>query len=290
MTSRWAYDGALLRRMASWGSRRGPRWFVAYAPAVVGVAAAAALPGARHAVRKNLRRVAGPRPWLRETWDVARTFASYAGSLSDALAAGGERDPRPHVIVEGSRAFEAARKIGKGLLLVTAHTGGWEVVGPVMAREFGLRLAVVMERERDREAMAVNDQARRDLGVEIFHVGDDPLSSLPLLRHLRGGGAVGIQLDRIPQGGQVAPVRFLGAPGALPAGPLRLAQLAGAPLVPVFCAREGFRAYRVQIHPPLFVARQAGPQVLAETAQILADHLGQFLEAHPTQWFHFPGR
>jgi KDO2-lipid IV(A) lauroyltransferase len=82
-------------------------------------------------------------------------------------------------------------------------------------------------------------------------------------------------------------VTLLGAPGAVPEGPLRLASAAGAPILPIFCARSGYRRYRVDVRPPVFLPRRPTERELDEAAQMLASELGRFLQAYPTQWFDF---
>lgn len=84
-------------------------------------------------------------------------------------------------------------------------------------------------------------------------------------------------------------VTLFGRPGAIPEGPLRLAQLTGAPIVPVFSARIGHRRYAVHVREPVAVLRHADDPAIDTAAQRLADALGEFVSAHPTQWFPFRG-
>ena len=114
---------------------------------------------------------------------------------------------------------------------------------------------------------------------------DDPLASLPLLRHLREGGIVGIQLDRTGRGMRAHEVELLGQRALIPAGPIRLAQISGAPVMPVFCARVGYRKYVVEAFETVQVDRHASDDERARAAQVLADCLSSFLQRHPTQWF-----
>src|SRR5207247_1079101 len=75
--------------------------------------------------------------------------------------------------------------------------------------------------------------------------------------HLRKGGFVAIQLDRTPPGMRARAVTLFGAPGSIPEGPLRLAAAARVPIVPMFCARLGFRQYVIQLSEPFFVTSRA---------------------------------
>jgi KDO2-lipid IV(A) lauroyltransferase len=278
-------DGALWRRMARWGSS-GPEWFVRVAPPVVGVMAWALAGERRRFVRDNLRRVQGRRGALRDQVDVARTFVSYASCLAEVLGSGSPRRPAPRAVVLGELHLLDALADRRGLILVTAHTAGWEAAGPLLSRDHGLRVMIVERPERDPRAGLIQDGAREGQGVLVAHVGDDPLSALPLARHLRGG-AVAFQVDRSPPQQRAREVTLFGARARLPEGPLRLAALTGAPIVPVFAARTGHRRYVVQLEPPIRMPRAPPEDAMDTAAQSLASALERFVRAEPTQWFHF---
>jgi lauroyl/myristoyl acyltransferase len=288
--SRFAHDGLFWRRLARFGAAHGPAWFVEYSPAVVGVMVALAMPSVRRTVRDNLRRIRGPVGRARDAREVASTFATYAGCMAEVLSNGSKNAELPDLGVRGKPYMDAALAAGKGVILATAHTAGWELVGPVFKERKGLEIMMVMEAERDGAARELHDRARRATGVEVAHVGADPFSSLPLLHRLRDGGALALQIDRVPEGMRGVPVRMFGETRAIPEGPLRLAQLSGAPVVPIFCARLGYRSYFAEIFEPIYIPRRPDPSVIEASAQKLADAMADFVTRHPTQWFHFGAR
>jgi phosphatidylinositol dimannoside acyltransferase len=284
-----ALEGPFWRSLARWGASRGPEWFVRASPPIVGLVACALAGDARRRVADNLRLVRGARGPVREAVDVAGTFAAYASCLAEILGAGSARGRMPEAVVWGEPNLQDAQAAGRGVLLATAHTAGWESVGALLSRDHDLRVMIAELAERDPGARAVQDDARRARGLLVAHVGDDPLSALPLARHLREGGAVALQIDRVPAGLRARNVVRFGAPARVPEGPLRLAMLTGAPIVPVFAARTGHRRYEVFVHEPIRVARAAPEAELDSAAQSLADAMQHFVRAHPTQWFHFRG-
>lgn len=286
----FAHDGLFWRRMASLGAQRLPSWWVRFSPPVFGVAAAVALPEARRAVRSNLRRIRGPRPLFRDVIDTSRTFASYAGCLAETLASGSKNDAEPHVDIVGREHVRSAMAQNRGVVILTMHTGGWEVAGPLLSAHTRLDVVIVMESEQDERARDLQDRARELGGIRVVHIGPDPLAALPLVRHLtEKKGAAAMQVDRVPSSGRALRVRLLDREGLLPEGPFRLAQLTGAPLVPVFCARLGFRKYTFEAHPAQTLPRRASADQLEAAAQHVADDMTSFLRAHPTQWFEFRG-
>ncbi|WP_394827503.1 lysophospholipid acyltransferase family protein [Pendulispora albinea] len=281
-----AHDGLFWRRIAAWGAQSGPEWWVKYSPAFFGLAGAVLVPSARRKVVANLRRIRGETSVLRNAVETGQTFTTYAGCLAEVLSNGSKNGRVPQAELIGRERVLEVAALKKGIVVVTIHTGGWETVGPLFSR-IGLRVMMAMEPERDPRARELQDEARRAAGLLVAHVGGDPLDSLPLLRHLQTGGVVALQVDRLPPGIRTESVRLLGAPGEIPLGPLRLAQLSGAPLVPIFCAREGYRRYRLEASPPIFLPRRASRDEVHDAAQKVADAVTAFLRVHPTQWFHF---
>ena len=282
-----AYDGSFWRKLARLGAQRGPEWWLCYSPPVFGLVAAIAVPSARRAVLRNLHRIRGDTGRINDVIDTARTFTTYAGALAESLASGSKNSRMPDEVLVGREHIDESVRGKKGVIIATAHSGGWEVAGPLFANHYSMEIMMVMEPERDARARQIHDEARRSIGLNVVHVGSDPLSALPLLRHLQCGQIVALQVDRVPEGMRSHRVRLLGADGTIPEGPLRLAQLSGAPILPVFCARLGFRTYLIEAHPPVYVPRRATAKESDAAAQTLADTLSAFLTAHPTQWFHF---
>jgi KDO2-lipid IV(A) lauroyltransferase len=285
--ARWALDGELWRRAARWGSTRGPAWFVRASPPVIGAVACALATERRRAVARNLQRARGSRGTVRDTLDVVRTFATYASCLAETLGAGSVHDVLPAVVIRGELHVVDACARGAGLIIATAHTAGWEAAGPLVARDLGLRVMIAESPEPDPAARRIQDEARGAHGVLVAHVGEDPLAALPLLRHLREGGAIALQVDRAPPGVRTRDVRMFGGPGRVPEGPLRLAALTGAPVVPIFCARVGYRRYLLDVRASFTLPRGAGDAELDDAAQYLADAMQDFVRSHPTDWFAF---
>jgi lauroyl/myristoyl acyltransferase len=219
--------------------------------------------------------------------DSARTFTTYASCLTEILGAGSARGRLPSVVVHGELHALDAIADKRGIILATGHTAGWETVGPLLTRDLGLRVMIAEMAERDAAAREIQDDARRAHGLLVAHVGADPLSALPLGRHLREGGAVALQIDRLPPGQRRRPVTLFGSQGYIPEGPLKLAALTGAPLLPVFAARTGHRTYVVVAGAPVRLARDASEPAVDAAAQHLASAMEAFVRAHPTQWFHF---
>jgi KDO2-lipid IV(A) lauroyltransferase len=280
-------DSALWRRAMLAGVNFGPDAWVRYSPPLFGVAFGAVLPDKRELVRANLRRILGPRPALVELADVAAVFGNYASCMTEALLLGAGRGYRLVSRSRGVENYYACLGEGRGVVVATAHTGGWEVAGPVLRGVHPGDVVVVMAPERDPRARALSDEMRGRTGVKVVHVGDDPLGALGLLHHLKRGAVVAMQMDRVPLGVRSRTVRLFGAPWDVPEGPLQIAALSGAPILPVFTRRLGFMEYEAIAMPPIRLPRRPDAAALDGAAQQLVSAFEDFVRANPTQWFHF---
>ncbi|MBI2395967.1 MAG: lysophospholipid acyltransferase family protein [Deltaproteobacteria bacterium] len=280
------YDAGFWRATARWGASRLPRWWLRWSPGPIGVGIGVAQERVRDLVRENLRLVHGQRSAVVEALDTASTLANYGHCLAEGFAAASDDPPVFRYTVEGRENLLRARDAGEGAILVTAHAGSWDVAGGVMNLR-GFDLAIAMAPERDEKARRISDEARARVGVKVFHVGEDPLSALPLAQHVRKGGAVALQIDRVPPGMRSRATTFFGKPWLVPLGPFQLAQVTGAPLIPVFTARLDYAHHLVKSEGPIFVPRRASS---AELDAAIASAMGaveRFVRRFPTQWFHF---
>jgi phosphatidylinositol dimannoside acyltransferase len=280
-------DSRFWRRAMKLGIDFGPDRFVRHSPRAIGLLFAAALPVQRRRVRDLLRRVLGPRPRHVELAETAEVFQNYASCLTEALLLGSARGYRLASSQRGAEHYYACAAEGKGVLLATAHIGGWELAGPVLTDIHPGEVVVAMRRERDERARELQDDARARTGVRVVHIGDSPFDALTLLSSLRQGSVVAMQLDRVPPGMRAREVRLFGEPWRVPEGLLKLAATSGAPILPIFTSRQGFMAYRTEVSLPVRLPRRTTEAELDQAAQALADAMASFVRAHPTQWFHF---
>ena len=148
--------------------------------------------------------------------------------------------------------LHAARARGRGVLLVTAHLGNWELGCARLAR-LGLQGAVVGYRKpRDPTARWLED-VRRTYGVTTL---PQATPARALLERLARGEALGLLADLEVRRLAGAFVPFFGRPALTMTAPAALARARGIPLLPLRCvAREGGRGpYRLAFEPPLAIA------------------------------------
>jgi KDO2-lipid IV(A) lauroyltransferase len=260
---------------------------IEHSPKLFGTAFALALPETRSQVLRNLRRIKGQRGFFKEQRDVVETFTSYAACLAESLGIERSDAQDTELVVHGEAHLKAALASAHGVILVTAHIGPWDCAARLLAKNFAADVVIVMLAEPDAQARKIHDSVRERTGVRVMHIGDHPLDALPLLRHVRSGGVLAIQLDRAAPGGRFLDVELFGGAERIPEGPFRLAALSGAPVVPIFAHRVGYFRYEFSIEAPIWVARAATQPDLEVAAAAAARSMQAFISRHPTEWFHF---
>lgn len=260
-------------------TRGGGRIWAQLSPALVGLVFAVVSRRQRQHVRRNLRTMLGPRRRWREWADVARTFMHFAASLADAVAVAGHDEVHIVLDLDGEPALREALGRGRALVLVMAHTAGWELAVAELKRRIALGAEAGVA-----QAEAANSRVVRSWsGLARFEGrtgGSNGSSSA-------GGGPGAYHVDRCASGAAQRKVRMFGRSYAFPSEPFEHAAATGASLLPVFSYRIGALHYGLYIADPIPVSRRATAGQLDRAAQRVAWELDRFLRAHPTQWFHF---
>ena len=238
-------------------------------------------PTERTVVRRNLTRILPGAPARELDALVGAVFRNFAVCFADLITANRRDDVRALVsAIEGMGALEDAVRTGRGLVVLTAHVGNWELAGRMLARDGARPTHVVVEAEAD---PAVERFLRGGEAPVRFVTRAAPTTSLALLTALRRGEIVALQGDRaLGTRGDVW-TRFFGAPAPFPLGPFVLARAAGAPVVPAFCLLDGNRRYRIVVGAPWHVHAGAETDALGRWVSVLE----AMVRRHPAQWFNF---
>jgi lauroyl/myristoyl acyltransferase len=213
--------------------------------------------------------------------------------VDSARARSGER----HVTwrLDGSDAFRDVSTCGGAALLLTAHMGNYDVAGPFFADKFGRTVHGVRRPERRaelQEYMEARRQAQASGAYRVQYNTEGGFLGVELAQALAAGEVVAIQGDRVGEGMGSVEVEWRGRLWRLPSGPLVLAQVASAPVFPVFMLRDGWRSYRILFlparppaPPPATRADRAAAQ--QEHAAWWANTLAGVLERHWPLWLMF---
>jgi phosphatidylinositol dimannoside acyltransferase len=184
-------------------------------------------------------------------------------------------------LFEGLEDLDAAVASGKGAIMVSSHSGNWDLAGAWACDRYG-GIATVAERLKPEGLYDKFVAYRESLGMEVLPHGEDA-SFRQLLRRLKEGKLVCLVADRDLSGSGV-PVDFFGETASMPAGPAMLSLMTGAPIMPVelWHVKGGLKArVRSALPEPEGVERKAR---VAALTQSMADAFADAISAHPADW------
>lgn len=244
-----------------------------------------ALRDRRHVTLANLRRalpdLAGP-----ERRAIGAESFRHLGTMSCDTISSYRFDRQElcrRLTIEGWEHLEAARAQGRGVLVMSAHLGTWEIAAHVV----GLYAEPmhVIGRPLD------NPQLNRRLAGQRSRFGNSTIpkrgAARGALRILRQGGIVGILIDQRVRPIQGTLVPFFGHPAIT--SPLlgQLALKTRAPIVPLFGHLAPRGSYRVEFHPPIDARVDGDGAIETITQRSLEVVEGQIRQAPDTWlWLH----
>lgn len=185
---------------------------------------------------------------------------------------------------EGEGHLHAARAAGKGVILLTAHAGNFEL-GALLLRVWDLKVHAVYKPDRFPAVERLRAEIRAQGGVEGVPVGEGPYATLPLVKLLREGHLVGMQGDRDFNLNGL-PLTFLGREAFFPRGPWELAAMTGAPVVVSFFHTDEEGRFHAKFFEPIPIEGERGlrqASIQAGMARYVA-LLEGLVRAHPDQW------
>src|SRR5262249_46400949 len=142
---------------------------------------------------------------------------------------------------------------GKGVLLVTAHLGNWEL-GGLMLAEIKQPIHVVLVPDIYPAVERVRRRLHARAGVAEIRIDRTFGPTLAVMRALQSNAIVAMQGDRDFDNSGIA-MPFFGREAYFPRGPLRVAMATEAVVLPSFIVRVPDGRYRAIIESPLPIER-----------------------------------
>ncbi|MEZ4359284.1 MAG: hypothetical protein R3B48_03825 [Kofleriaceae bacterium] len=253
---------------------------------------------ARRASRDFLRRV-GQRAAFRDVVRHLHTFAQV--SLDRLFFATGRWQAFQFEQQNHDRLVEEVRR-GKGLLLLGAHLGSFEVMRS-RAKELGVPINVVVDFSNAERINGVLRSLAPDFETRLISLSPSPMAAMLAIRAAASRGEVIALLgDRLaPEPDASAPAgapgkprevtsRFLGEDARFPAGPWLLAHALGCPVYFVAGVYTPPNHYALHFEPlaeRVELDRRDRAGAVARYAQRYAEMLETFARAAPMNWFNF---
>jgi len=184
------------------------------------------------------------------------------------------------VAFEGKENIDSALKMGKGIIVITAHFGNWELLGASLALS-GYKVSFIVRPVRSPRLEALVSQNRESMGIGCISRG---ASIKGALRCLKRNEILGILSDIDTKVDGVF-VDFFGRPAFTPRGPVSIGLRTGAVLLPAFIIRQKDDTHRVVIEKPLElkITDDVEEDIRVNTARFTRI-IESYIRKYPEQW------
>lgn len=191
------------------------------------------------------------------------------------------RFAKKNVKVEGYENIENALKKGKGVFLLSAHTGYWEIMS-VMASLYNIPIHIVTKYLRISLFDKIWVKSRQSYGVKLINERN---SAREILKTIKNNGAVGFVMDQFM--GPPVGIRssFFAKPAWTMASLAWFVSKTNAAVVPVFNFRNQDGSFTIQVGKELEFQRTGSSDGdIAYNTQLYNDVVESFIREYPDQW------
>ena len=187
------------------------------------------------------------------------------------------------VKIRGEEHLFNAMHNNKGVILISAHLGNWEIVPLFWTLYFNTPVTIVARKIRNKIINRWIYGLRTRFGSRVIYKD----VALPeMTRTLRQGKMLGILIDQGMKSSIGIKIRFFNKfVTATPAAAL-LAMRCKSPVIPIFCNRNDDGMLSINIEPPLILKKTDDLRTdLRTNTQIMTDAIEKAIRRYPEQWF-----
>lgn len=237
----------------------------------------------RKVTEHNLEMILGGRdPSLRAARTARGVYREVGKNLYDAIVLSRADDATFHRLVrfDDLDDFRRAHARGKGVIVITAHLGCFELLLQFFARH-GFPSFAIGRKLYDPRLDKLVRRGRSGRNIQYLHRNSNPRA---MLRLLRRGYAFGVLIDQDTRtDGEFAP--FLGKPAFTPSAPVKLAMRYDIPAFVVTTTRGPDNTHQVHVGSEVSIRREGdfGENLLHNLA-LVNERISAAILAAPRQW------
>jgi Kdo2-lipid IVA lauroyltransferase/acyltransferase len=211
---------------------------------------------------------------------IKKVFLNHADVFVDAIryAYMDDEEIDKRIKITGAENLKAAQLSGRGVMMISSHTGNWEIQAHI-ARLLGVEFCVMADLRDNSEIEKLINDLRRRTGATIL----PPTGKLLMLvRELKRGRTIGVIIDKRGEKGAKLYCDFFGMPALTNPASAFIASKGDALIVPVYSMREGY-SYKITICPAVDTRIFSG-----DVIQSISDYMHGWTESiirkKPERW------
>lgn len=175
-----------------------------------------------------------------------------------------------------------ALKRGKGVLILTAHLGNWDMLCAYTTAVLGYKLTAITKELRNKELFKFWCETREMYGMHLLPARNSYRQCREVLKR---NELLGFILDQNMIRDEGVFVDFFGRPACTTHGLAIMAAQSGAPVVPVFTHRIADDRHVLEVLPPIEPPATArDPEVIRAATQEYTKVIEEAVRRYPDQW------
>ena len=189
---------------------------------------------------------------------------------------------RKAIDCEGLENLESARTGGRGVILITAHLGAWEMISFAIAA-LGYPFDFLVRRIENSAIERAIEESRTRFGNRTI---DKRGAARSMLTTLRTGGVLGLAVDINVVRDKGIFVDFFGVPASTTFMAAKLALRTGSPIVPVFAPWDDLRCrFVISFDAPLTIVPSGDEKEdIRQLTSSFTKIIEERVRRHPDQW------
>jgi Kdo2-lipid IVA lauroyltransferase/acyltransferase len=190
---------------------------------------------------------------------------------------------KKHVEIINLDYIDETLKKGKGLIIVSAHLGSWELGGAIMGA-LGYPLNAVAMDHKNRRVNKFFVKQRENKNIKVISMNFALRKCFSVLNNNEILALVG---DKDFSNGGMN-VKFFGKKALLPKGPAFLSLKLGAPIIPAFTIRTHEDNFQLIFEKPVeFTPSGDFDKDVVNLIECYGSRLESCIRKYPTQWYCF---
>jgi len=221
--------------------------------------------------------------------DLYRHFFHFAATIHDRIYLINRRYDLFDIDIQGKENILPLIQAGKGVFLMGAHLGSFEVMRAIGRQVPGLRVAMVMHQDNAQKINGMLATINPEASMDVIPLGRID-SMLQVQERLDDGMLVGMLSDRTLGDEPMTEINLLGASAPLPTGPFRMAALLRRPVVFMVGLYMGGNRYQVHFQTLADfsnIPKGQRNQVVENAIARYAELLNHYTRLAPYNWFNF---
>jgi len=190
---------------------------------------------------------------------------------------------KKNIELEGLENLNKALAKCKGVIVLTAHLGNYELAGAVLSL-LGYPLSVVALPHKDKRINKFFDRQRQRVGVKVISTGTTIRSCFSALK---SGDLLALLGDRNFSGAGIK-LNMFSRQAYFPRGIAFFALKTGAPIIPIFLIRKNRKFYHLVCEKPIIYDKEKRDEVSIMKKCNLV--LEKYIKKYPQQWYMFQRR